>query len=164
MITKLVRDLMHIGVATCQTDALLIDAVRTLLRENLESVIVLDEHSHAVGMLSRREAVDLYGRSDIDTRDLHTLTVADVMRPDIPEVPPDIPATAAAQIMLDRGVREIYVMHHGGGASWPAAVLRFEDVLRYLAAESEADLADMGAGAARTSPIETFMQRYSKDR
>jgi hypothetical protein len=85
-----------------------------------------------------------------------------VMDPDIPEVPPDIPATAAAQIMLDEGIREIYLMHHGGGSSWPAAVLRFEDVLRYLAAESEADLADMGAGARRTSPIEAFMERYSK--
>jgi CBS domain-containing protein len=94
--------------------------------------------------------------------DIMSLTVADVMRPDIPEVPPDIPATAAAQIMLDRGVREIYLMHHGGGMSWPAAVLRFEDVLRYLAAESEADVADIGLGVPRKSPIETFMERYSK--
>jgi hypothetical protein len=82
------------------------------------------------------------------------------MRPDIPEVPPDIPATAAAQIMLDQGIHEIYLMHHGGGASWPAAVLRFEDILRYLSAESETDVADLGAGAPRTSPIEAFMERY----
>jgi CBS domain-containing protein len=95
-------------------------------------------------------------------RDIETLTVGEVMRPDIPQVPPDIPATAAAQIMLDQGVREIYLMHHGGGISWPAAVLRFEDVLRYLAAESEADVADMGAGAPRKSPIEAFIERYSK--
>ena len=47
MTTKLVRDLMHIGVATCQTDTPLVEAVRTLLREDLESLIVLDEHSHA---------------------------------------------------------------------------------------------------------------------
>ena len=164
MTTKLVRDLMHIGVATCQDNTLLVEAVRTLLREAHESLIVLDENSQAVGMLSRREAVAVYGRSGADMRDARTLTVADVMRPDIPEVPPDIPATVAVQIMLDRGIREIYLMHHGGGASWPAAVLRFEDVLRYLAAESEADLADMGAGAPRTSPIEAFMQRYSKGR
>jgi CBS domain-containing protein len=158
--TKLVRDLMHIGVSTCRSDTLLIEVVRTLLREGLESLIVLDENSHAVGMLSRREAVAVFGISAADMRDVKTLTVADVMRPDIPEVPPDIPATAAAQIMLDRGIREIYLMHHGGGASWPAAVLRFEDVLRYLSAESEAEVADLGAGAPRTSPIEAFRERY----
>jgi len=115
--TKLVRDLMHIGVETCQANTLLVEAVRTLLREELESFIVLDENSHAVGMLTRREAVAVYGRSGADSREFNTLTVADVMNPDIPEVPPDIPATAAAQIMLDQGLREIYLMHHGGGSS-----------------------------------------------
>jgi CBS domain-containing protein len=159
--TKLVRDLMHIGVATCQFDTPLVEAVRTLLRENLESFIVLDGNSHAVGMLSRHEAVAAFGRSGVDPQDLEILTAADVMRSDIPEVPPDIPATAAAQIMLDRGVREIYLLHHGSGFSWPAAVLRFEDVLRYLAAESESDIKDMGAGAPRQSPIDVFMARYS---
>ena len=56
MTTKLVRDLMHIGVATCRADTSLVEAVRTLLRENLESCIVLDGNSHAVGMLGGREA------------------------------------------------------------------------------------------------------------
>ena len=162
MTTKLVRDLMHIGVATCQADTPLVEAVRTLLRENLESCIVLDGNSHSVGMLSRREAVAAFGRSGADARDLEILTAADVMRTEIPEVPPDIPATVAAQIMLDRGVREIYLLHHGSGFSWPAAVLRFEDVLRYVAAESESDVTDMGAGAPRKSPIDVFMERYSK--
>jgi CBS domain-containing protein len=162
--TELVRDLMHIGVATCQADMLLVEAVRTLLREDLEALIVLDKNSHAVGMLSRHEAVAVYGRSGADPRNVTSLAVTDVMRHDIPEVPPNIPAIAAAQIMLDRGIREIYLMHHGGGSSWPAAVLRFEDVLRYLAAESEANVADMGAGAPRTSPVENFMERYSKGR
>ena len=54
------------------------------------------------------------------------------MRPDIPEIPSDIPAAAAAQIMLDQGVRGLYLMHHDGGISWPAAVIRVEDVLRHL--------------------------------
>ncbi len=162
MSTKLVRDLMHIGVTTCQADTLLVEAVRILFREGLESLIVLDGNSHAVGMLSQREAVAAFGQSGAHMRDIETLTVGEVMRPDIPQVPPDIPATAAAQIMLDQGVREIYLMHHGGGISWPAAVLRFEDVLRYLAAESEAEVADMGAGAPRKSPIEAFIERYSK--
>jgi CBS domain-containing protein len=161
-ITKLVRDLMRIGVVTCQADTSLVEAMRTLLREDLESLIILDDNSHAVGMLSRREAVAVYGQSGADVQDVRALTVADAMKPDIPEVPPDIPAAAAAQIMLDRGIREIYLMHHGGGGSWPAAVLRFEDILRYLSAESEADVADLGAGATRTSPIEAFMERYKR--
>jgi CBS domain-containing protein len=163
MSVKLVRDLMHIGVATCQADTSLLEAVRSLLREERESFVVLDDNSHAIGVFSQREAVAAYGRSGVDLSQLEHLTVADAMRPDIPEIPPDIPTTAAAQIMLDRDVREVYLMHHGGGMSWPAAVLRFEDVLRHLTADSDADVADLGARAARKSPIELFMQRYSKD-
>ena len=163
MSVKLVRDLMHIGVTTCQADTSLVEGVRRLMRDELEACIVLDAHGHAAGVFSRREAVAAYGRAGVDVADLKQLTVADVMRPDIPQVPPNIPVTAAAQMMLDQDVREIFLMHHGGGISWPAAALRYQDVLRHIAADSEADLADLGARAARKSPIEVFKERYSKD-
>lgn len=164
MAAKLVREVMHIGVTTCRSNTPLVEVVRILLSQGLESCIVLDENSHAVGMLSRREAVAAYGRLGGNPEDLGRLTAGDVMRPDIPQVPPDIPAMAAVQIMLDQGVREIYLLHHAGGLSWPAAVLRFDDVLRCMAAESEAEIADLGAGAPRKSPIEAFRERYSKAR
>ena len=158
----MVRDLMHIGVTTCRADTPLVEAVRILLRERLESLVVLDDNSHAVGLLDRTEAVSAYGRSGASIKEMETLMVAEVMKPEIVEIPPDIPAAAAAQIMIDRGVRELHLMHHDGGFDWPAAVLRFEDILRHLAAESEQDTADMGAGAARKTPFDIFKERYSK--
>jgi CBS domain-containing protein len=126
MATTLVRDLMHIGVPTCPENMPALEAVRTLLCDGLEALVVMDCNGHAVGIFGRREAVAASTRPGGDWTDL---TVADVMRADILEIPPDVPATVAAQIMLDRGVRELYLMHHGPGISWPAAVLRFEDVL-----------------------------------
>ena len=137
MAVKLVRDLMHIGVATCREDTPLTEAARTLLREQLESLIVLNEHGHAIGMLTRPDVVAAYGRSGASAQGYEPLTAGDVMRPDILEIPPDIPATAAALMILDQGIREAYLLHHDGGMSWPAAVFRFDDVLRYLAEESE---------------------------
>lgn len=130
---KLVRDLMHIGVATCPVNTPFVEATRILLCEGLEALVALDENGHAVGLFGRREAVAAYGLSTINVQGDERLTVAETMRLDIPEIPPDIPATAAAQIMLDQDERELYLMHHDGGFSWPAAVFRFEDVLRYLA-------------------------------
>jgi CBS domain-containing protein len=129
---KLVRDLMHIGVITCRTNTSLVEAAAILLREHLDSLVVLDERGHAVGLLGQEEAIAAYSRSCVITRTCDSLTAAEVMRPEIPEIPPDIPAAAAAQIMLDQGVRGLYLMHHDGGISWPAAVLRVEDVLRHL--------------------------------
>ena len=129
---KLVRDLMHIGVVTCRADTPLLEAVNILLREHLESLVVLDERGHAAGLLGRTEAIAAYGRSSATTQACDTLTAADIMRSDIPEIPSDIPAAAAAQLMLDQGVRDFYLMHHDGGISWPAAVFRVEDVLQHL--------------------------------
>ncbi|MCL4303862.1 MAG: CBS domain-containing protein [Anaerolineae bacterium] len=159
---KLVRELMHIGVPTCPAQTPLFEAAQTLLAKQLEALIVLDEHGHALGLLSRREVAAAYGQAGITVRNLETLTVADVMRADIPHVPADIPAPAAVQLMLDQNVREIYVMHHEGGIHYPAAVLRFEDVLRFVSARTEADLVGMGSGAARKSPLDIFKERHSK--
>lgn len=159
---KLVRDLMHIGVPTCPVGTPLVEAVRTLLSKQLEALVVLDERGHGIGLLSRREVVLAFVQAGISGSSFETLTAADVMRAKIPEVPADIPASAAVQLMLDQNVREIYIMHHEGGIRYPASVLRFEDVLRFVAAESEADLAGMGSGAARKSAIELFKERNSK--
>jgi CBS domain-containing protein len=134
MTTKLVRDVMRSGVTAISADVLFVEAVRTLLHDNLESLIVSDDHSRAVGMLSKREAVEAYARSGISRGDLKTLTVADTMRSGIPDVPPDIPAITAAQIMLDQGLREIYVMHHknAGTPNRPVGVLSLSAVLGEL--------------------------------
>jgi CBS domain-containing protein len=134
----LVRDLMQIGVETCAADTSLLEVVRHLIRSGLEALVVLDKNGHAVGLFGRREAVAAYSLSQSGLAELAELTVADAMRPDVPEIPPDIPASAAAQLMLDQNLRELYLMHHDGGISWPAAVIRFEDVLRRMSADIEA--------------------------
>lgn len=159
---KLVRDLMHIGVPSCPMGTLLVEAARTLLAKQLEALVILDERGHAIGLLSRREVAMAFVQTGITGSSFETLTVAEVMRADLPEVPADVPASVAVQLMLDQNVREIYIMHHEKGIRYPAAVLRIEDVLRFVSAETEADLAGMGSGAARKSPIDLFKERYSK--
>jgi predicted transcriptional regulator len=136
---KLVRDLMHIGVTTCSIDTPLPEAVRILLQEGLESLIALDSNGHAAGRLTRPAAMAAYGRLAARANGYETLTVEDVMHPNIPEIPADIPVTAAVQLMLDWNEREAYLMHHDGGISWPAARLGIEEILRYLVTQSETD-------------------------
>ena len=159
---KLVRNLMHIGVTTCPADMPVLEAARLLYTQDIESLIVLDENGHSAGVFGKKEAAQIYAQTAGNGAGLQTLTVADAMRADILEVPPDIPAPAAAQIMLDQARREIHLLHHAGGIGWPAAVFRFEDILRYLAAETEADVAALGVGAPRKSAIELFRERYAK--
>lgn len=71
-------------------------------------------------------------------------------------VPPDIPLTAAAQMMRDRGVRVLFMMHHAGGIEYPAAMLTASHLMRHIAMIDEEDLRDLGIHAAGKSPVELF--------
>jgi CBS-domain-containing membrane protein len=150
----LVRDLMTVGVATCPPDAALPDIARLLLDKQLEAIVVLNDEGHALGVVSQEDVVRAYTREN--ARDLRA---EDVMCDGVAQVPPDIPLVTAAQIMLDRNVRAMFLMHHAGGIEYPAAALTFRHLLRQLAAQSDDDLKDMGIAAARQAPLEVFKQR-----
>jgi hypothetical protein len=79
----------------------------------------------------------------------------------VPTVPPDVPLTAAAQIMLDMNVRAVYMTHHAGGIEYPAAWLTYTHLLRHLVGD---DLADLGIRADRESPLDTFLRRREEAR
>ena len=153
-----VRDLMTVGVATCPPDASIMDVARLLLNQNLDELVVLDG-GHAVGVIGQTELVGICCRQDSER-----LSVKDVMREDVPQVPADIPLQAAMQIMLDRGIRSLYLMHHAAGIEYPAGKLTFQHLLRFLVAEKPDDISDLGIHAARKSPVEMFIQRRDEAR
>jgi len=160
----LVRDLMKVGVPTCPPDASVVEIARLLLEKNLEAVVVLDpEEGHALGVVGQDELVRAYANrpppTAADQQPPSDLTAVDVMREDVPQAPADIPLTAAAQIMLDQGVRVLFLMHHAGGIEYPAASLSYHHILRHMAARDEAELSDLGIGAERQTPLEVFIQK-----
>src|SRR5574337_767020 len=105
MTASLVRDVMTIGVPVCR-DTERCGAVKARLEQpgsSGEVVVVLDGDGMACGWL-RRDALEADS----------TREVGEVMDENIPTVPPDIPVEAAAQIMRDRGVEFLFLMH-----DWP---------------------------------------------
>ena len=152
---KLVRDLMTVGVPTCPPQTPIVDLVRLMLEKNWEAVVVLDgEEGHALGVVGQDELVKAYEREDA-----RTLTAEQIMHEGVPQIPPDIPLTVAAQMMLDQKVRALFLMHHAGGVVYPAAMITYRHILRYLAAQSNDELKDMGIAAARKAPLEQFIER-----
>ncbi|MCP4419831.1 MAG: CBS domain-containing protein [Chloroflexi bacterium] len=154
---RFVRDLMSVGVPTCGLDESVVDLTRFFLEKDVEGAVVLDEHGHGAGAITRNELVAAYARDDFVQ-----LTAQDVMRVDVPTIPPDIPLTAAAQLMQDMGVRVVFLTHHAGGIKYPAAYLTFKHLLRHLAAKDGDDLKDLGIKAEREAPLETFIRRRDK--
>lgn len=150
----LVRDLMTVGVLTCTPDATVAEIARLLLEYDLEGVIVLDHEGHAAGVVTQRELIGAYQHENP-----RALTAAAIMGEDVPELPPDIPLTAAAGLMRDQGWRVIFLMHNAVGISYPAAQLSYRHFLRHLAARSDTELADLGIHAARQSPMQLYAQK-----
>ena len=150
----LVRDLMSVGVPTCALDDSVVELTRWFLAKDIEGAVVLDDNGHGAGVVTHDELVKAYAKGGYEL-----LTAQDVMRADVPTVPPDIPLTAAAQIMQDMKTRIIYMTHHAGGIEYPAAYLTYKHLLRHLAAEDGAELKDLGIKAEREAPLETFFRR-----
>ncbi len=116
----LVRDVMTIGVPVCR-DTETCGAVAARLAKQsppAEVVVALDEDGMACGWLTReRLAAEAAARP-----------VGEVMDEDIPTVAPAIPAAAAAQMMRDRGVEFLFLMHDWPGEPRPSAVISLKAV------------------------------------
>lgn len=154
----LVRDLMTVGVITCTPQTTVSELARLVLEQCLDEIIVLDE-GKALGVVGQEEIVANFFKEDP-----RSLKAIDIMREGIPQVPPDIPITAAAQIMCDKGVRTLFLMHNAGGIEYPAAKITYWHFLRYLAAENETELNDLGIRAERQLPLENYFQKRDQAR
>jgi predicted transcriptional regulator len=155
---KLVRDLMSVGVETCNPDTPIVEIARAMAERNIEEIVVLEE-GNAIGIVGQNEVIKAF--LDDEYRSLHA---EDIMVEGVPQVPPDIPLPAAAQFMQDRGLRTLYMMHQSAGIEYPAAVITYRHLLRLMAANDADDLKDLGIHAERQTPLEVFMLRREEAR
>jgi len=150
---------MTVGVPTCKTTTPVVEIARFLVENNVEEVVVLGTEGEGVGVVGHEELVAAYHRENI-----LELTAEDVMREGVPELPADIPLTAAAQMMKDKGIRVAYMNHNSAGIIYPAALISYKHLVRHLAAKDETELKDLGIYAERKSPLEQFIERREEAR
>ena len=150
---RLVRDLMSVGVVTCPPDTPLRDLAQLFVDNGLEDIVVLDE-GHALGVVGQDDLIKTLAHPEPGA-----LQARHILREGVPQVPADIPLAAAAQIMRDQGIRTLFLMHHAGGIEYPAAMLSYRHLLRWLAATEAADLRDLGIRAERRSPLEQYVEK-----
>lgn len=157
--TKLVRDLMTVGVPTCKTTTSIVEIARFILEHHVEEMVVLGNEGEGVGVVGYEELVNAYGREDAKS-----LSAENVMREGLPELPADISIALAAQMMKDKGIRVAYMLHNSAGIIYPAALISYKHILRHLAAKDDSELKDLGLAADRKSPIEQFIERRDEAR
>ena len=122
----LVRDLMTIGVPICRDDETCGLVRARLANHPLPVVVALDEDGMACGWLTLAQLAEASP----------TELVNAVMDEDIPTVPPDIAAAAAADLMRDRQVDYLFLMHSWPGEPRPSAVISRQAIEQRLAADA----------------------------
>jgi len=152
--TQYVRDLMTVGVPTCKRDTPVVEIARFLVDNNVEGMCVLDDDGNGIGLVGVDQLVKAYVRKEIQE-----LVAEDVMREGMPTLPADIPLKLAAEFMRDQNTRIAYSIHNSAGTIYPAAYITFRHLVRYLAAESDEELKDLGIQAQRELPVEAFIKR-----
>lgn len=144
---------MTVGVETCTLDTPIASLARMLLANGGQEIVVLED-GNAVGRIGLDQIILAYTHEDYQS-----LTASDIFVEGVPQVPPDIPLTAAAQLMLDQGVKALFLMHHAGGIEYPAALISYWHIIRHMSAKQEEDLRDLGIYAERQAPLQKFIQR-----
>lgn len=130
--TRLVRDAMHRGVISCRVDTPLEEIAQRLMEYQINALFVLDQSGKACGVVSQTDLVRAYvqgGWSD--------LVAEDIMTPDVVTVVPDIPVTAAAQLMLDKDIHRLLIVQGGLIPDRPVGVLSMSDIVREMAQEGK---------------------------
>lgn len=118
----LVRDLMTIGVPVCRETE---TCAEVLARLRDEVVVALDDDGMACGWATRATLAQNPAQP-----------ISAIMDEAIPTVPPNIPAATAAQLMRDRGVSHLFLMHDWPGEPRPSAVLALREVEEKLTTAS----------------------------
>ncbi len=116
-----------------------------MAEQQAEALIVLDENGMAYGLVRDVDLVRAYANNPALTPRHPSptvggegqLTAGDIVDEDIPQISLLVPARAAAQIMLDRGERALYLMHAAPGPPRPSAVVRMADMVRLIAEEEQ---------------------------
>ena len=157
--SRLVRDLMTVGVPTCKNTTPVVDVARFLIENNVEELVVLGEEGEGLGVCGYRELVGSYEREDV-----RELTAEEMMTEGIPELPSDITLKLAAQLMKDKNIRVAYMNHNSAGIIYPAASISYRHLVRHLAAKDEKGLKDLGYKAERKSPLNQFIERRDEAR
>ena len=71
--SKLVRDLMTVGVPTCKTSTPIIEIARYLIKNNAEEMVVLGEEGEGLGVCGYKELVAAFTRTNFNERGLTKL-------------------------------------------------------------------------------------------
>ena len=124
--TRVVRDVMHAGVVTCDEKTTLRDALRRMVDNAIRSIVVTDSKCALCGIVSQ---TDLVNASLEHSAEWAQMPVSSIMTRNVLTVRPETDVEAATKVMVANHVHRIIVVDESDPCS-AVGVLSMSDVVR----------------------------------
>lgn len=128
---RIIRDFMHRGVVTYAVDANVAEAAKTMLDNDVSTLVVVDESLNACAVISKMNLIGFYGK------ELSQITAEDFMTPEIFTISPDTAVYEAVQLMLEHKIHQLVIVTQGGAHRRPVGIFTSGDAVALMVGESE---------------------------
>lgn len=116
------------GIHSCTANTSLLAAIRTMVEEEISSLVVEDDDGDLLGLITRNDVLRIY----IDQDNWASRQVRDHMQRAIPVVTPHTLLIDAARMMVDSRARQVVVVLEDGDKRRPVAMLTDADLAYHL--------------------------------
>jgi len=129
--TRLVRDLMHPGVYTCQPNATLGQVAVLLTQHKVHALVVTDQEERPVGIISDYDllAGEWLSVDDESLTTMRQLTASDLMSYPVDTVETDTSVKEAAKVLVEKDISRLLVTENGR----PVGVISTTDFVASIA-------------------------------
>ena len=133
---RLVSDVMHRGVITCQRETPIQDVARSMSEHDVSALVVVDDSEHMIGLISRTDLVNarLYEQY---WKHWRGLTAGHIMVTDVVSVHTDASLQEASRLMMERRIHRVVVVEEDGEGVRPIGIVSVTDVVRDIARDEE---------------------------
>jgi signal-transduction protein with cAMP-binding, CBS, and nucleotidyltransferase domain len=120
------------GVYTCKAETNLGKAARTMVKEDISTLVVVDDSDCLLGLITR---IDLM-RVRYHHEDWRDQTVGKAMTTEVVTVSPMDTLDTVMALLLERHIHRVVVVRQEQSGLHPVAVLSAADILYHMARES----------------------------
>jgi signal-transduction protein with cAMP-binding, CBS, and nucleotidyltransferase domain len=119
------------GVYTCKAETTLGEAARTMVKEDISTLVVVDDSECLLGLITRIDLMRVRYQCD-DWRDQ---TVGTAMTTEVVTVSPMDTLDTVMALLLERHIHRVVVVRQEKSGLHPVAVLSAADILYHMARE-----------------------------
>ena len=126
MADKLVKQIMHNGVISCDADTPVADVVRILSDTDIHALVVTGDSGAVVGLISHMDIIPHY------MADLMQLTAAQIMTSKVISVAEAASVREAIDVMVEKRIHCLVVTQMDGNELMPVGILSTTDIVREM--------------------------------